>query len=1238
MSSEQYSNSDHSPHDFAPIPDPWEDSTETEQPLSVPPSSPEAARPPVEPVSQPIPDAQDPPSDDLEVTEDLFKGLLIDLDELLTHHDSRSLGRDPDDVETIDENAAATLTQRISKFQPIDSSAQPSPAPVAMQDDATPHTEASPPPPPVVTPASESAPADDPSPVEAAEASDQEINDVMDLLVDTFNIGRSPQEEGHDDATELDLLAADYDTLIPPAAMESSETTIASLDADDFTGIPTVSAAEINAMLGIDGLVFDQAQGQGDENGHPGELSDVVQDVIEPDPPPEPTAVEERDRTTSTPPPEPAQESPPEPETLAPIALEDSTAAEERDRPVSDAPPEPDLAHLDDPTPEAIASETPDPTPEAIAPSDPGEADGFEANEIPPATPKSFEEEIEYALQDFAAMILPNEVDAPPLENGQSQPRDRASVSRVQSLEAELEQQLRELMNPAPPTTPPAAAPPVRKRVLRKPPPPPPRRPQSSPKASPTPSQPSAEASLAELFRAPSDTIQDPLKDIRQFLLDNNPLPTPKTAKPEPESQEADADPIVWPDPDELLASLGLVGSESPPPSESEATPDPQPTEIEPPLEDSPAAASNPPLDEPAPLAALNPPLDEAIAIEEGALARLEDKVAALEKQVYEPTDMINPLVPLMVQLLKMKVGTSQDMVRAMATPILDEMITERAHENRDAMAKALGDLVPLAIEQQIQHNPKRIAKAIGPEVASAIQEQVRLERDAIATSLGPTIGRAMKNQIELERDSMVDALYPVIGSTVARYMGEAINAINAKVETAFSVDGLTRKVRARMQGVSEAELILKESIPVTVQAIFLIHKASGLVIAELQPEHEHHLESNMVAGMLTAIRSFVNDCIAQTGTISELSEIEYGDARIILEVAGYCYLAVVVKGSPPPAFVKKIRKTLAGLLQQYGTLIEEFDGDPDTVPEDVSAKLAKLGQSTVQKQTGGSPTTLLVLVGAIAALIVIPWLYFQVRGFLNHRLSSQITAAMTAELDGVAYTPLVSDVEGKAVSLSGRVPSEQFKERAGAIAQDLAPNRTVENQIQIVDVPPDPVNVATMIQTVTALLNRYPGVDIRASYHPDGVVLTGSYRDRGDRQDILEAFNALPGIPKVDADDLLPQALAGRIYFDRDSADLNATEIADKIVPISEFLRNNPDLRVRITGHVDESGERNQNRELSFQRAAVVKDAIAAQGIDSDRLEEATTLEAPPGVTKTEAAWLSRCARFELITPEAES
>jgi hypothetical protein len=41
--------------------------------------------------------------------------------------------------------------------------------------------------------------------------------------------------------------------------------------------------------------------------------------------------------------------------------------------------------------------------------------------------------------------------------------------------------------------------------------------------------------------------------------------------------------------------------------------------------------------------------------------------------------------------------------------------------------------------------------------------------------------------------------------------MAEAIKSINEKVENTLSVEGISRKIRAKMQGVSEAELIFKE-------------------------------------------------------------------------------------------------------------------------------------------------------------------------------------------------------------------------------------------------------------------------------------------------------------------------------------------------------------------------------------------------------------------------------------------
>jgi len=1237
MSSSKHPESDRSTDPFSPLPDPWDG----EHTLSN--HTPDESFAGDEPFDFPTPPTPEPESD--RETQDLFKGLLIDLDELLTHHDSRSLGRDPDDLETIDDNAAATLTQRISKFEPITPHASSNPGlaePGHPNSNGNGHHSTN-----------GKSPASPPSsaltPPEPEE--EEEPQDIMDFFVD--NLDQSQEPDPDFEETEPELLEshshAEPTTVASPvpAAAPSIPTPELSIDLramlglDDFqTPLPLDPNPAATPLLDLDDVDLEALERPAGHSVAPKPMGEPVSEAVpsELDPPqPEPDSVTPQEAMDVV-----AGIASLQDFSSQNFAAQDLTAqdfsSQDLDSPdlrsedfsaidFSDLPP------VEAPEATIALDDLETAAPEPIATPEPAQIN---------LNPNQFESEVEAALNEFAAMIQPE-------------------------------------ITPPPPT---------RKRaVIRKtPPPPPPRRPKAADSMEAKVATLKNDPALADLFRRPVLDRDDPLRELRDFLLDR-PQPSPgKAASHAASSPAAELDALA---PEDLLQSLGLGPDPEPTlPSARAAAPStdtlPMPSSTSPPIETvkpvpSPPApvAPEPEAATPEPLPVVaqgdqledqpmdqleDQPMDQRVADTEQAilaqlmatpaskpmppleltgsepelLQQLITKVQTLEQQVYEPTEVINPLVPLMVQLLKMKVGTSQEMVRAMATPILEEMITDRARDNRAGMAMAIADLVPLAIEQEIQKHPQSIAKAIGPEVAAAMQEQMLVERDAIAKSLGPTIGRAIKNQIELERDSMIDALYPVIGGTVNRYIGEAINTINTKVETAFSVDGLTRKVRARMQGVTEAELILQESIPVAVQAIFLIQKTSGLVIAEIQPNREQNpLESNMVAGMLTAIRSFVNDCIAQSGTISELSEIEYGDARIILEVAGYCYLAVVVKGSANAGLLKNIRRTLSQIIQNYGALMEGFEGDSETVPTAITVLLERLGESAVTTRPQKSPKTLLFLVGVVALLIFMPWLYFQVRGFFDQRLSTRIAAALTTELDDIAYIPLTSAVEGGRVRLAGRVPAERFKEEASAIAQGLAPGKTLDNQIQVVTAPPDPAAVASMIQLVTGLLNRNPGVDIRASYSPERVILTGSYRTTEDYADIIEAFQTLPGIENLIEQDLLPQALARRIYFERDSAVLNGTEQMDKIIPISQFLRDNPDIEIRITGYVDASGPMEQNQELSFKRANMVKEAIAAQGIDVNRMEVVGTVERPPGVTDNEAAWLSRCVRFELLSPQ---
>ena len=73
-------------------------------------------------------------------------------------------------------------------------------------------------------------------------------------------------------------------------------------------------------------------------------------------------------------------------------------------------------------------------------------------------------------------------------------------------------------------------------------------------------------------------------------------------------------------------------------------------------------------------------------------------------------------------------------------------------------------------------------------------------------------------------------------------------------------------------------------------------------------------------------------------------------------------------------------------------------------------------------------------------------------------------------------------------------------------------------------------------------------------------------------------------------------------IHFEYNSADLTA-DSQSGIEMLTEFLKRNPGLKVELAGHTDNVGSESYNQKLSADRAEVVRNALIANGIDSDRL-----------------------------------
>lgn len=618
-------------------------------------------------------------------------------------------------------------------------------------------------------------------------------------------------------------------------------------------------------------------------------------------------------------------------------------------------------------------------------------------------------------------------------------------------------------------------------------------------------------------------------------------------------------------------------------------------------------------------------------------MAKIDLQLGKLEHQIYDPQELIALLLPWIGDILNRKILESREEIVKVLVPIIDDVIKAKTTEDKQGMSAAIATLLPQAISQQIKNSPEEMANAIAPEIAIAIREQIRLDQTSIAEALAPEMGRAIKAQIELERDAMVDALYPVIGNTIAKYMAEAIRTINEKVSNAFSVEGVKRKVRAKMQGVSEAELILKESIPFAVQAVFLIHKASGLVISDLQPDDKPKLESDMIGGMLTAIRSFVNDCIAQTGEIAELNEIEYGDCKIILEVAGYCYLAVVIKGESPKEFLTVIRETLSTIVMKHGKVVEFYDGDPDTIPKQLHTNLQRIFKQIEQEKEKKPPLALLSIGLVVSTLVLVPWGMYEYRQRNERQIAENTSIALGSAPDLAVYR-LGVDVEQDVLTLTGNLPNKGLRAKAEKIAKATVPTLKLDNQIIAVDVPPDPALIAAEVKRVTAVLNQMEGVKIGSRYEDRKVTVEGTVMVIADAQKIAQSMKQIPGVQSVISTvKLNPLKITTRIYFDAGSAHLNS-EYGEIIDNIKEFLKQYPQKQLKIIGHSDRQGNPLVNQKLAEDRAKAVQIALIQQGVDPRRLIVVGFSRPPVDVELSQPLLLSRCVVFEPITKNLKS
>ncbi len=617
--------------------------------------------------------------------------------------------------------------------------------------------------------------------------------------------------------------------------------------------------------------------------------------------------------------------------------------------------------------------------------------------------------------------------------------------------------------------------------------------------------------------------------------------------------------------------------------------------------------------------------------LKEPGVEEVKAQINILEKQIDQQQNYVRKLLPL----LENKKDWEQEKLEIVQTA--SQKITEKIKtyiwQDRDLIIQVVAPLIDKIVEENKQQDINLMSHAMAPILPPAISEQVRDYPDEIAHAIAPEMATAIAEQIKLEREAMVDALYPIMGSSISKAISQTINEINEKVDNSLSFEGVSRKIRARVQGVSEAELLLTEAA-FRVRAIFLIQKDSGLVISSFQETGEHELESEMIAGMLTAIRSFVSEYIANTEDVSEIDAINYGNSEIILEVAGHCYLAIVVDGKPSKQYWQKMHHILSQILQNYSEVIEVYDGEARQIPESLHQLVAKLQENNVKLEPKRFPT--LAILGLICLiLIIVPLSLFQYRNWSDHNLTKKINHTL-ATIPQLSAYDLEVKVWRENMKLSGIVMHTEHRQQAEIISQKLAPYTSVDNKIIALEALVNPAYLIDKLEKIASRFNEQTGTEIQVNYSSGKITLTGRVDNRSDLTIISHTFKQVPMVTNViNHLEWHPLVLKNRIYFSSDSTIIPAPDKEEKLAAITQFLQQYPDTKIEIVGYSDPETESGDNLKLAQQRAIAVQKFLTSGKIASARLNTSTRLSRPPEVEQSQSKWLSRCVIFKLVRNE---
>lgn len=210
------------------------------------------------------------------------------------------------------------------------------------------------------------------------------------------------------------------------------------------------------------------------------------------------------------------------------------------------------------------------------------------------------------------------------------------------------------------------------------------------------------------------------------------------------------------------------------------------------------------------------------------------------------------------------------------------------------------------------------LSERIGP----LIDDRLKFLQDHFPLEFRLEVEKIVNKRLDDSQEEILNVIYPVMGRMIKKYIAHQFELLQEKIDKQLQ-NGVIGRFRRLFSGVKESDTIISNLYHPFVEEIFVIYKYSGVLIGSASLNNT--VDKDIIAGMLTAIKSFVEDAFRREK--EELEMVTYGSYSIMLHNLHTYYIAIAMTGKLSPSQQAEFNtKVLEFAEQELNPIVGRLD------------------------------------------------------------------------------------------------------------------------------------------------------------------------------------------------------------------------------------------------------------------------------------------------------------------------